>query len=420
MASRIWSMGGTLIAGILLAGGAVAYLKYRTFFNPPAVTTGEVFIAPVSEAVYGTGTVEPERWAKVIPLQRRRLLELCRCEGQAVKAGQVLAKQDDAEEQSALDELQIKQAQLDRDLKRARDSRKKNEISKSELEQQESNFDQAESRIASQKSRIDGLVLRAPLDGMVLRRDGEVGEIVGPTDVLFWVGAPFPKQVVAEINEEEITKISIGQKAYLRTEAFAGKQLHAVVSQITPKGDSTRQTFRTYLRLPDESPLRTGMTVEVNIVFREKQAATLVPVEAVLNNAVQIVRDRKVERVPVTVGIRGSRNVEVTGDVPRGAIVLSPGRADLADGSWVKAGPPTNRAAIAALEAGPDPEPSPGPAPVAAADTATQDASQSTQRVDRTGRMDPNDATISAAMTAHIDSVVTDARKNLYKFSATP
>ena len=134
------------------------------------------------------------------------------------------------------------------------------------MEQQESQFDQSgvpnlRAKVAYRRNR-----LRSPLDGMVLRRDGEVGEIVGPTDVLFWeFGPPLPKQVVAEINEEEITKIAIGQKAYLRTEAFAGRQLHAEVSQITPK---VRQPtdFSHLLAATDDSPLRIGMTVEVNIV----------------------------------------------------------------------------------------------------------------------------------------------------------
>ena len=403
MASRILRVGGTLIAGLLLAGGAVVYVKYRTFFAPPTVTTGVVFVAPVSEAVYGTGTVEPERWAKVVPQQRRRLLELCRCEGQAVRSGQILAKQDDAEEQNMLKELEIKHEQLERDLKRARDDRKKNDIPKSELEQRESQFEQSESRIVAQKTRLETLILRAPMDGMVLRRDGEVGEIVGPTEVLFWVGPPLPKHVVAEINEEEITKIAIGHKAYLRTEAFPGRQLHADVSQITPKGDPTRKTFRTYLRLPNDSPLRIGMTVEVNIVFREKPAATLVPVEAVVNNAVQVVSEGKTESIPVKVGIRGTRNVEIIGEVSRGAIVLSPGRTDVADGSWVKAGTPTNQADLGSAKAASNPG-------------ATRDAAPAAESVLRTESSDPKDATISAAITAHIVSVVSDARRNLFKF----
>ena len=48
-----------------------------------------------------------------------RLVELCRCEGQVVKAGQILGRQDDAEERSALDQMEINRGQLERDLVRA-------------------------------------------------------------------------------------------------------------------------------------------------------------------------------------------------------------------------------------------------------------------------------------------------------------
>jgi RND family efflux transporter MFP subunit len=411
MASRIWSLGGTLAAGILVAAGGYVYVNYWTFLNPPAVKTSTAFVAPVSEAVYGTGTVEPERWAKVVPLQRRRILELCLCEGQMVEAGQILAKQDDTEERDMLQELEIRREQLSRDVKRARDDRERNQITKAELEQRETGLEESQSRIAAQKARLDTLVLRAPLDGMVLRRDGEIGEIVGPTDVLFWVGPPLPKQVVAEISEEEITNVQIGQKAYLRTEAFPGQQLNAVVSQITPKGDPARKTFRTYLRLPNDSPLRIGMTVEVNIVFREKPSATLVPVEAVLNNAVQIVHDGKIEKEAVAVGIRGSRNVEVIGSVSAGAVVLSPGRTDLADGSWVKVTSTTRESAPVTAEPAPDPASNSPPGSVPAGSSSNSLAAPS---------IDPNDAKIASAITAQMDSVVSDARKNLYKFGGRP
>src|SRR6266851_1240860 len=227
MSSRglVWS--GSVLAVLAVAAVGGAYWKYPDFFQPPTVTTGVAVLGPVSEAVYGTGTVEPERWAKVVPLQRRRLIELCRCEGQAVKAGQVLGRQDDAEEVSALHELEINNEQLTRDLDRASRDRDKSEAAKTEYEQRSTQFEQSKSRISAQKTRIDSLVLRAPLDGMVLRRDGEVGEIVGPTEVLFWVGPPTPMQVVAEINEEEITRIAAGQKAFLRSEAFSAPAMRS-------------------------------------------------------------------------------------------------------------------------------------------------------------------------------------------------
>ena len=100
---------------------------------PPQVTTSYASVAPVSEAVYGTGTVEPERWAKVVPLQRRRLVELCRCEGQVVRVGQVLGRQDDAEERSALDQMEINRGQLERDLGRAEKDRDEYDAARADM-----------------------------------------------------------------------------------------------------------------------------------------------------------------------------------------------------------------------------------------------------------------------------------------------
>ncbi|HZR87966.1 MAG TPA: efflux RND transporter periplasmic adaptor subunit [Bradyrhizobium sp.] len=389
---------------VLVAGGA--WYGYSNFWRAQPVTTAIAMQAPVSEAIYGTGTVEPERWAKVVPLQRRRLLELCSCEGQSVKAGQVLGRQDDAEERSALHELEVDNEQLARDLARAEKDRGNSDAAQKDYEQRWTRLEESKSRIAAQKVRIDQLVLRAPLDGMVLRRDGEVGEIAGPTDVLFWVGPPAPMQVVAEINEEEINRIAVGQKAYLRSEAFPGQALRATVSQITPKGDPARKTFRVYLRLPQDTPLRIGMSVEANIIVREKAQAIVVPTEAVADDAVQVVNNGRIQRLPVRLGVRGSRNVEIMGDVTRGMAVLSPARPDLADGTLVAvtriAARPaaetrdiTSDVAPPAAQDAPTPPPASAPAPVAAAPN------------------DPDLAMIASAISAHIDSVVNDARRNV-------
>src|SRR5215469_9174489 len=314
-------MGVLRILGFAVLAAAVGgggYYGYTNYYNIQTVTTSVATAAPVSEAIYGTGTVEPARWAKVVPLQRRRLVDLCTCEGQTVKAGQVLGRQDDAEERSAMNGLQISYQQAQRDLERAEKDRTKSDAAQKEYEQRWTQAEEYKSRISAQQVRIDQMVLRAPLDGMVLRRDGEVGEIVGPTDVLFWVGPPLPVQVVAEVNEEEINRIAVGQKAFLRSEAFPGQALRASVSQITPKGDPTRKTFRVYLLLPNDTPLRIGMSVEANIIFREKASAIVVPAEAIAGDVVQGVKNGRIGRVPVKSGIRGSRNVEVIGDVSRG------------------------------------------------------------------------------------------------------
>jgi hypothetical protein len=185
--------------------------------------------------------------------------------------------------------------------------------------------------------------------------------------------------------------------------------LRASVSQITPKGDPTRKTFRIYLLLPNDTPLRIGMSVEANIIVREKPSAIVVPAEAVAGDVVQIVSDGRIARVPVKVGIRGSRNVEVIGDVAKGTAVLSPARTDLAEGIRVREDKSAVRPAVS--DATPDqPQDEPidrnaaGPLPPPSAAPTIASA-------------DPDTAVISSAISAHIDSVVNDARRNVNKFA---
>jgi RND family efflux transporter MFP subunit len=407
---------------VLAAAAGGGYYGYTNYYNVQTVTTSIATVAPVSEAIYGTGTVEPARWAKVVPLQRRRLVDLCTCEGKTVKAGQVLGRQDDAEERNALNELQISSEQAQRDLDRAEKDRTKNDATQKEYEQRWTQVQEYKSRMAAQQTRIDQLVLRAPLDGMVLRRDGEVGEIAGPTDVLFWVGPPLPMQVVAEVNEEEINRIAVGQKAFLRSEAFPGQTLRANVSQITPKGDPTRKTFRVYLLLPNDTPLRIGMSVEVNIIFREKPSAIVVPAEAISGDVVQTVDNGRLERVPVRVGIRGSRNVEIIGNISRGMAVLSPARPDLADGTKVRVD--TSKQVTTPQETAPDTAPDPVQSNPIQSNPILSNQIQSPPQVSTTApalaaapSANQDDARISSALSAHIDSVVNDARRNVGKFA---
>ena len=119
------------------------------------------------------------------------------------------------------------------------------------------------------------------------------------------------------------------------------------------------------------------------------------------------------------VGIRGSRNVEVIGDVSRGMAVLSPARPDLADGTRVRIDT-SKQADHAGTRRTPDPRRAPDPTP--ANQTAGRDAppaasapcaavAAAAPAPIRTTPM------ISSAISAHINSVVNDARRNVAKFA---
>ncbi len=291
-----------------------------------------------AEVVYATGTVEPRRWAKVISMQRKRIVEICDCEGETVRKGDILARLDDSPERAALAELQARFKRLELDTQRIKGLVDKSAATQTSYEQTLTQLQEYQARIDAQNDRIGELVLRAPMDGVVLRRDGQVGEIagVGATDVLFWIGERKPLRIVADVNEDDIPRVKVGQKALLRSEGFSGQTLQASVADITPKGDPVAKTFRVYLALPDDTPLRIGMSVEANIVVREALDALLVPSEAIINGTVFRINGDKLARVQVKTGIRGTRMVEAQSGLEEGAFIASPAKPEWRDGQRIR------------------------------------------------------------------------------------
>jgi len=327
-----------LLVLLLLLAGAGALWWARVGRGPEVAT-----IAPargaVAEIVYATGAVEPLRWAKVVPFTRKRVVDLCLCEGRTVKKGEPLAKLDDGEEKAQLAELNATRERRQRDLDRAQGLAARAAGTQVSVDQAQTALAEIEARIAAQKDRMEELTLRAPIDGVVLRADGHIGEIVGVNDVLFWVGEPKPLRIVADVNEEDILRVRTGQTALLRNDALGEARVTAKVGEITPKGDPATKTFRVYLPLPDDTPLKIGMSVEANIVTREKAEALVIATEAVSGNAVFVLDGEHLRKRDVKIGLRGARGVEILDGLREADRVVSPAKPEYRDGMRARAAP---------------------------------------------------------------------------------
>ncbi|MBM3530045.1 MAG: efflux RND transporter periplasmic adaptor subunit [Alphaproteobacteria bacterium] len=327
-----------LIWLVVIAACAGAGLWW--FYGAPAqISAAAVQRGTAVEIVYATGSVEPVRWAKVTTVVRDRIVDLCACEGQNVVKGDVLARLDDREAQAQLKELQTREEFLQRELARVSELISRGVTTAQAFERASRDVNQMQALIALQQVKIADYVIRSPIDGVVLRRDGEIGEIADVGQVLFRVGVPRPLQVVAEVNEEDIPRVRIGQIALLRTDAFPGQRLESNVREMTPMGDPVTKTYRIRLGLPDDSPLKPGMSVEANIVSREMPNALLVPSDAIQDNAVFVIDGGRATRRPVAVGIRGTRQSEIVSGLREGERVVSPVRSDVKDGSRVRIAP---------------------------------------------------------------------------------
>jgi len=322
-----------IAAAVLLLLGAAGWWR---FGSGPEVAAAAATRGTAVEIVYATGGVEPVRWAKVASVIRDRIVDLCDCEGKTVAKDDVLARLDDGQVRAGLKELKAREEFLQREMSRVSELITRGAATTQAHERAAMDLQTVQGLISVQTEKISDYTIVAPMDGVVLRRDGEIGEIAEAGQILFRVGVPKPLQVVAEVNEEDIPRVAIGLVALFRTDAFPDQRLEGKVNEITPMGDVAAKTFRVKMRLPDDTPLKPGMSVEANIVSREKPNALLIPADALQGNAVFVLDGSHVRKREVKIGIRGTRQVEVLSGLADGERVAAPAATDLRDGDRVR------------------------------------------------------------------------------------
>jgi membrane fusion protein (multidrug efflux system) len=167
-----------------------------------------------------------------------------------------------------------------------------------------------------------------------LRLDADVGEVAQPGTVLFTVGQPRPWKIIAEINEEDIPLIEVGQRALLRTDAFPDQVLEATLASITPKGDSVAEN------LP-RAPCPAGRHAAVHRHERRCESGDREPRRSIARADDCLFRRRHRlcrrwrpnRQVEVETGLQGITSVEVTGGLEEGAELVSPVPDGLVDGA---------------------------------------------------------------------------------------
>ncbi len=327
------------IIGAGLAGIATVVFLYLSFFAQPTLSAVQPTRGPSVVAVYATGTVEPVHVARVGANVSGRIEQVLVQEGDAVVEGEVLAILDNREASAAVRELEARLEYATSDVERYRRLFRSGNTSAASKDQSEANFRSAEAALEAARVRLQEHFIRAAISGDVMRSEMQldVGDLVTAGKVLFVLGNPSHLWVEAEVDEEDIPRVLVGQKALIRADAFEGQALEGRIKEITPFGDPIARTYRVHIALPDDTPLLAGMTTELNIILREKQDALLVPSSAVLNGSLWTVTD---DNIPVknspTLGPIDGPYVEVLDGVDESAWVIQNPTTDLHAGEAVR------------------------------------------------------------------------------------
>jgi RND family efflux transporter MFP subunit len=334
--------GWVWILGVVIIGAIAGVVWWRE--GPVAVGAIAPTRGPAIDAIYATGTVEPTVMLPIAPRVAGRLVELTVDEGSRVRKGQVLARLDDADLTSTVEELEARARYAQTQYERAENLVRQGFMAKAEIDRTRADLDAAVAAVKRARSQRDYMALATPADGLIIRRDGEIGQFIPAGQAVFYLSCCAPLRVTAEVDEEDIARVRVGQKVVLRVDALPGQILDGEVSEITPKGDPIARSYRVRVKLADPSQLMVGMTVDANLIVAERANALLVPATAVQKDAVWTINEGRLHRQPVRIGVTGAGRTEILeGLAPDARIVDSPA-PDLPEGRAVRLGPPPDAA----------------------------------------------------------------------------
>ena len=134
--------------------------------------------------------------------------------------------------------------------------------------------------------------ITSPMDGLVLSRDVEVGDAVSSILVLgsqatlvMTLGDVSEVYVLGKVDEADIGRVFLGQRARIAVESFKDKSFDGKVTKISPLGKEKDNVTTFEVRVSIRNPggeLKTNMTANAEIILEEKQGVLLVPESAVV------------------------------------------------------------------------------------------------------------------------------------------
>ena len=258
---------------------------------------------------------------------------------------------------------QVQLAQASRELQRRRILAKDSVISKEELEQSEkaeslarNNVESARlkalalapgkaeeivlrERLVALQAQLAKTQVRSEVTGIVLTRNVEPGDLVQPGMTLFTIALDGNTEIRVPLDERNLPRLALQQNASVIADAYPDRPFPAQINFIAPSIDPERGTVEVRLTVdPVPDFLRQDMTVSVNIETDQRAHTRVIPNDALGNvqgnkAIVLLLRDGKIHRQTVTLGLRGLAMSEVVSGLQDGEQVLADAVSPLKDGT---------------------------------------------------------------------------------------
>lgn len=189
-------------------------------------------------------------------------------------------------------------------------------------------LNQARANLETAQSRLGYATISAPRDGVLITRNVERGTVAQPGRALLVLAPAGDVQLVLQLDERNLGKIALGQKALASADAYPNRRFEAVVTYINPGIDISRASVEVKLTVKDPpNYLRQDMTVSVDIEVASKNDALVLPTRSVHDIMsgqpwVLGINGHRAFKNSVHVGLRGNNNVEILDGMAEGDLAI--------------------------------------------------------------------------------------------------
>ncbi len=347
---------------------------------PPNITVLTATRREIVASVTVTGTLRPRETVTVgADVEGLRVRELLVDEGDEVKAGQVLARLETdmievnlaraasqiakaeaavTQAQAAIAEAEPSAVEAEGSLRRARALNEKGIVGQDILDARVSASATATARLATARQSVAlaeadlaaaraeraelelrraKAEIKAPTDGLVLRRAAQLGQIVsGGAGGLFEIARDGLIELEADVSETGLGRLRKGEPA--RVVAAGGVEVPGEVRLVSPRVDAASRLGRVLVALPRDAALRDGAFARA-VVETARLEGVAVPRTAVNTDAsgafVQVVKDGIVETRRVETGLSAGEIVEIASGLSEGESVVAVAGTFVRDGDRV-------------------------------------------------------------------------------------
>ncbi len=327
----------------------------------------QVEMKPLARWLPVSGALQPVNQATVKAKVSGDVRHIAVREGEAVRAGQVLARIDTADLEARLVErvgaLESAKAQLAMAEKTSANNQtllRQNFISQNAFDNSESSLSVARGTVKSAEAQVQlaqnalrDAVVVSPLDGVVAKRHVQPGEKVAFDSPVVTVVDLRQMELQAAVPSVDVPELAIGMPVDLTSDGFGERRFSGRIERINPSTEAGTRSILVYVGIPNaDRSLRGGMFATGRIALAAALPVATLPQAAIRAEAGQTfvwtIESGKLARRIVVVGRRDDEagRVEVKTALPAGAPILAARFDNLKDGApaAVKIAPTADKA----------------------------------------------------------------------------